>query len=102
MSKVSEAADSLYALATMTFVVLMIWNILNFLIFQWFGCRYYGLSVVSLSLALPLGVMVVAPAAVGCSKHAAVLGITGSVVLLVILIICLRWEARNHRSIYGD
>lgn len=85
----------------MTAIALCAWNILNFLVFQWFGCRYYGFSYNSLALASPVGFFVVAPATLGFTNGAPVLGILGTLAVLAIVVVVCRYEAELHRQQYG-
>jgi O-antigen/teichoic acid export membrane protein len=84
-----------------TGVFVVAWNILNFLFFQRFGCRYYGVNYWTVAFAPVAGFTVLAPAALGCSHGAPVLGILGSVALLVVLVAILRVEAEKNGPGYA-
>ena len=85
-------------MALISCILIVIWNILNFILFQWFGFRYYGFTFRSILYGFILFLIAFAPLIVGAANHMLPLGIAISIFSIPAVLIGLRMEATAYRN----
>lgn len=80
------------------FFIIIVWNILNFILFQWFGFRYYSLTIWTAIWAFPMLVAAMAPIVVAGQNGCLPVGIAISCLVWPALLTILRIEAAVYRK----
>jgi hypothetical protein len=96
-----QIINGLAVMCLISCMVIIVWNILNFVIFQWFGFRYYGFTIRSMYFGFICLLTTAGPVIVGAAHQAAPLGIALSIVGTAITLFILRLEAAAYRNTHG-
>lgn len=97
-NQLTQILKGLMIMALISCILIIIWNILNFILFQWFGFRYYGFTFRSILYGFILFLIAFAPIIVGSANHMLPLGIAISIFTIPAVLIGLRMEATAYRN----
>lgn len=97
-NQLTQILKGLMIMALISCILIIIWNILNFILFQWFGFRYYGFTFRSILYGFILFLIAFAPLIVGSANHMLPMGIAISCFTIPAVLIGLRCEATAYRN----